>query len=67
MLTRMNCSDTVTPRNEDAMKNLAKGILVLFLNINLVSTTQRSWDSIVGIMTGYGMDDREVGAPVPVR
>jgi hypothetical protein len=26
----------------------------------------KSWDSIVGIATGYGMDDGGVGAQVPV-
>jgi hypothetical protein len=25
-----------------------------------------SWDSVVGIATGYGMDDRGVGVRVPV-
>jgi hypothetical protein len=26
----------------------------------------RSWDSVVGIATGYGLDDRAVGVRVPV-
>jgi hypothetical protein len=26
-----------------------------------------SWDSVVGIATGYGLDDRGVGVRVPVR
>jgi hypothetical protein len=38
IVERMNYSDTVTPRSEDAMKYLAKAIPVLFLNINLVPT-----------------------------
>jgi hypothetical protein len=26
----------------------------------------RSWDSVVSILTGYGLDDRGVGVQVPV-
>jgi hypothetical protein len=35
--------------------------------INLAYTATRSWDSSVGIATGYGLDDRVVGVRVPVR
>jgi hypothetical protein len=34
IVERMNFSDTVTPKGEDAMKYLVKAIPVLFPNIN---------------------------------
>jgi hypothetical protein len=33
---------------------------------DMIMTCQGSRDSAVGIATGYGLDDRGVGVPVPV-
>jgi hypothetical protein len=44
---RMTCSDTVTPRHEDAMKYLAKAIPILFPNINLLPTMPNEIKNII--------------------
>jgi hypothetical protein len=43
----------------------ARNCSALFI-LNWLVFTARSWDSIVGIATGYGLDDRGVGVRVPV-
>jgi hypothetical protein len=43
----MNCSDTITPTTEDAMKFLAMAIPNSFPNINLIPTTPDEIKSII--------------------
>jgi hypothetical protein len=40
--------------------------IIHILIINLLPIMYRSWDSVVGIATGYVLDDQGVGARVPV-
>jgi hypothetical protein len=56
---------------EAAEKNEAQALcsinLTVFEVIKHILKFYMSRDSIVGIATGYGLDDREVGVRVPIR
>jgi hypothetical protein len=46
--------------------NLCLARLLLLVTLLVAITILRSRDSAVGIATGYGLDDRNVGVRVPV-